>query len=251
MASVSGMLAAILGLSALPARAEHASRGGATIVVNVASNTFGPLENVQVRVEAQRASARTDWMGEAKLGPLPAGTHRVEVRLLGYMPAMADVKVDGDTAAAFFVLEPIHVTLDTQRTVARMISPNLAAYERRKAMGIGRFIDDTMLDRQQIKNLPIALPTLFPGLRAMEDRTVPGKYVLKSTRSSGRIGPNDICSVDVYVEGARFTGDLEDFRPSDIAGIEFYSIGSAPPEYRRPSSSQMVACQVLLIWLRY
>jgi hypothetical protein len=32
-----------------------------------------------------------------------------------------------------------------------MVSPNMAGYERRKAMGIGRFLDDTTLDRQQLK----------------------------------------------------------------------------------------------------
>jgi hypothetical protein len=189
-------------------------------------------------------------MGEVKLGPLPLGTHRVEVRLLGYMPASADVRLEGDTTGVFFVLEPIHVTLDTQRTVARMVSPNMAGYERRKAMGIGRFLDDTTLDRQQLKNLPIALSMLLPGLQAVPTE-VPGKYILLSKRSNGRMTRDSTCFVDVYVEGARFYGDIDEFGPSDLAGIEFYSMGSAPVEYRRQSSAAHPACQVLLLWLRY
>jgi hypothetical protein len=249
MRRASVALVLLLCVSASPTRADSLTRAGATIVVSVASNTYGPLENVQVRVQAARLSARTDWMGEVKLGPLPQGTHRVEVRLLGYMPASADIQVGNDTVAVFFVLEPIHVVLDTLRTVARMVSPNMAGYERRKAMGIGRFLDDTLLDRQQLKNLPIALSMLLPGLQAVTT-DVPGKYVLLSKRSSGRMTPSP-CLVDVYVEGARFNGDLQDFGPSDLAGIEFYSIASAPVEYRRPSSGTEPACQVLLLWLRY
>jgi len=116
-------------------------------------------------------------------------------------------------------------------------------------MGIGRFLDDTTLDRQQLKNLPIALSMLLPGLQAMTT-DIPGKYVLISKRSSGRM-PNSMCYVDVYVEGARFYGDIDEFGPSDLAGIEFYSMGSAPVEYRRQSSAAHPACQVLLLWLRY
>jgi hypothetical protein len=243
------MLGAVLCVSALPARADRGPRTGATIVVTVASNTYGPLENVQVRVQAARLSARTDWMGEVKLGPLPQGTHRVEVRMLGYMPASADVRLDADSVGVFFVLEPIHVTLDTQRTVARMVSPNMTGYERRKAMGIGRFLDDTLLDRQQLKNLPIALSMLLPGLQAVST-DIPGKYHLISKRSSGRM-QSSMCYVDVYVEGARFYGDVQEFGPSDLAGIEFYSMASAPVEYRRQSSANRPACQVLLLWLRY
>jgi hypothetical protein len=250
MRRTSFALVSLLCILATPARAERTSRAGATIVVSVASNTYSPLENVQVHVRAARLSARTDWMGEVKLGPLPRGIHRVEVRLLGYMPASADIELDGDTAGVFFLLEPIRVVLDTQRTVARMVSPNMVGYERRKAMGIGRFLDDTLLDRQQLKDLPIALSMLLPGLRAVEDRGRPGKYVLLSNRSTGRVdtGP---CFVEVYVEGKRYDGDLDDFGPSDLAGIEFYSMGSAPVEYRRPSPSKRPACQVLLLWLRY
>ena len=79
-------------------------------------------------------------MGEVRLGPLPQGTHRVEVRLLGYMPASTDVQIGDDTAGVFFVLEPIHATLDTQRTVARMASPNMVGFERRKAMRVGLWL---------------------------------------------------------------------------------------------------------------
>jgi len=248
MRRASVALISFLCVFASPARAEPLPRAGATIVVNVASNAYGPLENVQVRVQAARLSARTDWMGEVTLGPLPRGTHRVEVRLLGYMPASADIQVGNDTASVFFVLEPIHVTLDTMRAVARMVSTNMAGYERRKAMGIGRFLDDTLLDRQQLKNLPIALSMLLPGLQAVPT-DVPGKYRLLSRRSSGRM-MNSTCFVDVYVEGARYYGDIDEFGPSDLAGIEFYSMGSAPVEYRRPNAKEP-ACQVLLLWLRY
>jgi hypothetical protein len=166
------------------------------------------------------------------------------------MPASADIQVGNDTAAVFFVLEPIHVVLDTLRTVARMVSPNMAGYERRKAMGIGRFLDDTLLDRQQLKNLPIALSMLLPGLQAMPVSDIPGKYVLRSKRSSGK-ARNPMCTVAVYVEGQPYYEDIDNFAPSDLAGIEFYSIGSAPVQYRRPSPEKEPACQVLLLWLRY
>jgi hypothetical protein len=68
----------------------------------------------------------------------------------------------------FFVLEPIHVTLDTQRTVgSHGVAEHGGLRSAGRRWGSGGSSTDTTLDRQQLKNLPHRLSMLLPGLQAM------------------------------------------------------------------------------------
>ncbi len=55
------------------------------------------------------------------------------------------------------------------------------------------------------------------------------------------------CGVDVYLDGFKVPADVyTSLHPSDIAGVELYSMGFAPVQYRTGSR----ACHVLLLWSR-
>jgi len=53
-----------------------------------------------------------------------------------------------------------------------------------------------------------------------------------------------VCGVDVYLDGMRIIGNLDEIRPAELAGVEYYQPSGAPIKYRRP----LAACPVLLLW---
>ena len=212
------------------------------ILVNVMTADGKPVEDALVRIRAAGRIARTNWMGEASLLRVGYGTKTVEVLRLGYAPAVVDLNIAFDTVAAQFVLEKLVDTLSTMWiTAARPSMPaaNLAEFNQRKRMGIGRFVEDTVFEKHQLEDLSLVLPRLLVGLRAAPDPQTPGKYVLRSTRNN--------CSVDVYLDGFQLAEDLDLLKPTDVAGAEWYSMESAPPQFRRPFGG----CRVLLLWSRW
>ena len=118
-------------------------------------------------------------------------------------------------------------------------------------MGIGRFLTDSVLEKEGNLSLAVALSMRLPGIRAVQDRDIPSHSHLVSTRINattprGRGFQLD-CAVDIYLDGFIYYDDIDAISPTEIAGIEFYTMGSAPAQYRRGTGS----CQVLLIWSKY
>jgi hypothetical protein len=54
------------------------------------------------------------------------------------------------------------------------------------------------------------------------------------------------CGIDVYLDNSQYLDDLEALHPSDLAGVEYYPIESAPGEYRKLTDN----CGVLVLWSR-
>ena len=245
--------AALVAVAAAPLSAQQKLGGYGTpvLVVNVMTTDGKPVEDALVRIRESGRIARTNWMGEASMSRVPLGLRRVEVLRLGFAPAVVDLKVDADTVAAQFVVERLADTLSTMWiTAARPSMPaaNLQEFNRRKRMGIGRFVEDTVFEKHRLEELVPLLPTLFAGVRATPDPEMPGRYLLKSSRAGNSIRTAKRgCNVDVYLDGFQVTRDLDLLKPTDIAGAELYSMGSAPAQYRRPSGG----CHVLLLWSRW
>jgi hypothetical protein len=63
------------------------------------------------------------------------------------------------------------------------------------------------------------------------------------TRSS-EITPTDRCGVEVFLNGLRTLDTLAGLTARDVNGVEFYTTGIVPPQFRRAGS----ACPVLLLW---
>lgn len=177
------------------------------------------------------------------------------------------------------------VTLDTVAVTADAVSVRLAEFERRKAAGIGQFLDAAALEADSKRGLTMVLAAKLPGLVAQSDRDRPGRYVLRSLRgatsanASGGMGGDDpderdlstsgsrprpgaatmqqginarvrggrpTCEIDLFLDGQRFPGTLDEILTGELAGVELHRRESAPPQYRTSSG----ACQVLLLWTK-
>ncbi|HJU67644.1 MAG TPA: carboxypeptidase regulatory-like domain-containing protein [Gemmatimonadaceae bacterium] len=248
-----------------------------TLIVRVAADTTArPVANVSVGIPALQRSATTDSSGRAVLERLPAGTHRVVARAIGFRPDSTVVELgEGATREIVMKLATHTVVLEEVRVSAQGTARTgkMAGYHERRERGIGRFIDRDLLERN--------------GHRRTADilNTVPGVYVRygftsKAWASSGRnatatgcptcgsvntamINPGDrqagagpACYMDVYIDGAlvynssmRYASlfDLNSIEPGSIEAMEVYSSGSnLPSEFQRTGG----ACGAVLIWMR-
>ncbi len=221
------------------------------VVAGVAdAETGAPLTDALVRLPDLGRAARTDWIGEARIAGIKLGPVRIEVRKLGYAPSEITLMVKGDSIGPVFMLSKA-TNLDTVTVFGRVVPARLQEFEMRRHMGIGRFLTDSVLEKEGDQSLAVALSMRFPGIHAVPDKTIATNYHLVSMRantSSQKAGGFQLdCAVDVYLDGFLYYDDIDAISPREIAGIEFYAMGTAPPQYRRGTGS----CQVMLIWSKY
>lgn len=231
-------------------------------VANVAdASTSAPLRDAVVVISDLARSGRTDWIGEARLAGLPRGRHTVTVRHIGHVPATVEIAFTQDTVGYVFMLAPSPPVLDTVRTNARVsvVPPELHDFEMRRAMGIGRFLTDSVLQKERTQPIASIMSRHFPGVySAFMDRSV----LRRNCDTRGAAPPRD-GRPDVYIDGVRYglteppggsrssvppadALDLRFINGDDVAGVEYYTELSAPAQYRRPG----MVCGVVLIWLR-
>src|SRR5512146_1043821 len=211
-------------------------------IANVAdASTHAPVTDAVVEVSDIGRTARTDWIGEAHMVDVARGRHHVTVRHIGYVPADVDIVFTRDTVGYVFMLSPSPTMLDTMRTTAKAatVPLKLQECEMRRRMGIGRFLTDSVLQKEATQ--PIA---------SIMARHLPGLYSLGFDQGIGRIHMGSRCRLEVYIDGVRHSGDALDLRfidGVDVAGVEYYTATSAPVQYRHLG----MTCGVILIWLKY
>lgn len=226
--------------------------------------TGDPVEGVEVADVLSGNSSLTTGTGTVSLFFLPDGGSLVRLRKIGYEVQTLPVSISpADTVPITIVLTratqlPTVVVTDS---APRYTSPGLRAFEERRAKGIGRFVSEAVMRKNDDKTLADLITTTLPGLQG-----VPGpggsKYVVSSRRpcqgpALRRCTTAD-CYVSVYIDGVRTydastmtdRNQIPDFgrmNPRDYAGAEFYPGGaSVPAQYNATNSG----CGVLLLWTR-
>lgn len=248
--AVSGHGSAVADLEARTALANATAQEArrAAIVVAVADATTGaPVENALVAVPAIGRSARTNWLGEAVLGSMSVGVHRVQVRHVGYSPADLDVRVGApsDTVGPAFLLEPRTAMLDTVAVRTTRLRRGPAEFEHRRRAAVGRFITDSALSADREPSLAANIAKRVPGLFVVVDQT--GRYSLRTERTAMTGGRAQKCGIDVYRDGFRNPEPIDALLKSEVTGVEVYPMAYAPPQYRKGTGS----CWVVLIWTGY
>lgn len=90
----------------------RAQQGSVTGTVTAAADAR-PLSGVQVTIEGTQIGALTDQQGHYRLTSVPAGSHRIRARLIGYQSKAATVSVPaGGSATADFTLGVSAVTME-------------------------------------------------------------------------------------------------------------------------------------------
>ena len=253
----SGGVGALLLLPFAPSLTAQAVIMGTAIE----DSTRRPLAGVEVILEGTKKQTITDGAGRFLLNDLPTGNKVVFFRSVGYRPQRIRVvlnKTDTTRVEAVLVsdrvrLEPIVVTgaPDRPRGIGR------EAFEERRRLGFGKFMDSTELRRAGGVRVSDVLTRL--GVSMYEHRGDAGLQLLAT--SSRRTGHStDVpCYMSVIYDGVTLykavsTGGIPPYPPPDfrkefelnnIESIEVYrGAGEVPLEFGGPAAS----CGVIVLW---
>ena len=213
-----------------------------------------PIEGAEVVDVLSRTTARTTKTGTVTLSFLPEGGNLVRIQKIGFAPVMLTIAISpSDTVPLTILLSSSSQTLPTVVTTdstPKFVSPGLRAFEERRQQGVGHFIGEDELRKNDSRKLS-NLVRNFPGLTLDCPKTGVnrGACFAVSTRQQSRhalSGGN--CPLDIYLNGAPSVDtDLEKLRVDEFAGVEYYAGGAAiPTQYNRTGSS----CGVILLWTR-
>jgi hypothetical protein len=205
-----------------------------------------PIEGARVALLNGTGETLTNAQGEFVLQGLPYGSHTIEARAIGYVPAqeIADI-VEFRPEVAEFSLFEVAYLLDTVRVAAarRMETAEKAAFERRRRSGTGFFLDETVLDTLKAITFKDIIRRV-PGARFTRGNTLADTWREYLEFTSGQAGP---CSPMVYLNGTRLlqSADLDEMiHPSSVRRIEAYYRGVAIPAEFASNET----CGVLAIW---
>lgn len=225
--------------------AQVAGKPSLVIAAVADAQSGAPLADAEVSLSDLNVSARTDWSGEARIPNIAQGQHKFEIRHAGYEPLVIDLLVQGDSTGPVFRLAKAGTTLEPVKIAGDPSTSYLADFEKRRQQGRGRYLTAADLGQKQNRSLVAALSSAFGGLMSTPDPARPGHNILMTRRTKPRLTNVDVhCGVDIYLDNSQYLDDLEALHPSDLAGVEYYSIESAPGEYRKLSDN----CGVLVLW---
>jgi hypothetical protein len=225
-----------------------------------------PVPDADIWMPLSDTHTRSDSTGRFRLSGLQAGRQFVIVRRLGFDELTDTVTFQsGKELVRDFALGDQPVSLDTVRTTSRVVkyrSPQLRAFEERRLRGVGQYIAEDVMRKNDALSVATLLAARLPGASIVGYKS---QSFIQSNRAAGIAQPfralqNDRhspvgCWLAVYVDGlALFSGppgdapDLSRMFVDDFAGAEFYPGGaSVPAQFNMIRTAN---CGVILLWTR-
>jgi hypothetical protein len=240
--------------------ASQAMAQGAMSGIVRDDSTGSPLPGVEVILERTDHRTLTNEQGRYFLGGVPAGRYSAIFRQLGHVPVRMAVAIPaGDTIRANVTLIRSDVVLDPIEVIGKPPLPRgngLEAFEERRRMGFGRFIDSTEMRRSE----HIRLDDL---LQRHGVKIVPaGRFVIAVNPRSRAMSGGYNCAMSVYLDGIRIgqggrvgassivTEQLDVrtlIRTHQLTAAEIYlGAGSIPIQFGGASGS----CGAIVLWSR-
>ena len=215
-------------------------RGRATIIGVVTDENGNPRPSARAAVDdAAAGETMSDEAGRFVLNGLPAGSHMLMVRMIGYSAARVPVLLRHDDTSRVSVVIRALTVLDTIRVTAsqsRMNEILLDELAQRIRTGGGYYLmGEDVKQRQSMRAVLQGMPSLL-----IEGRTT-YNFTIRSM-----IGGRFQDAV-VYVDGLRSSVQaMQSYRPDQIVAIEWYPRGTMAP--LRYQSGDL---PILLIWTRF
>jgi hypothetical protein len=263
------MVSLTLGRSTANTAQTDSTQGRRAVLRGRVLNAKGQgLSGARVSVDDREPLDITDDGGKFSLSPLPSGTHLLMVRRIGFEPAEEVVRLSSvrESDVTIVMRNPVQ-TLETVRVTAlsRVGLTARGFYERQKNTK-GNFFDPDYLAKRNPSRLAEVLVRL-PYIREVPNPRIHGattiavrdqkfgdcidyvvdghpwlplltanKYFFK--RDSTLAGGNDRGTPNEWIRGA------------EIAAVEAYKPGQAPPEIQR-MSLQSGMCSTFVVWTKW
>lgn len=210
----------------------------------VITTTFGePVANARVRIWGGQYATVTNEEGAYALSDVPAGTHTLEVRKIGFVPSRLAVDVLGDSepTRVDVSISDFPTVIDTVRVMAmRPRALSAGSFEYRRQLGFGTFLDAEQIERR--------LPQQFTDLI----RSTRGVLLSSNGTSSATVqmegnSPGVACEPLLVLDGQRVPlmgMNINELIPAAIVrAVEIYPRRmEAPPEY------QTADCGSIVVW---
>lgn len=259
----SALLLAMIFASPRVAIAQTASLIGTVL----ADSTERPLPQAEVAFPTLGRYVRTDSAGNFRIDGLPAGTHALVIRLIGYAPLATTLTFkSADKLERDFMLTVRPVNLAPVEVAGEKPGRyRLVDFVERKKFGIGHFLTAEVFEENRDHRVGDILASKLPGIitvsigsskqAAVSSR---GQISLKMMPAGDlmdrRQGAPVACYVNVWIDGIhRYFArkdeslfDLNEFAPDEIAAVEYYAAAETPARFNSSNS----ACGTLVIWLK-
>jgi hypothetical protein len=228
--------------------------------------TGDPIDSVEVTDVATKSSALTTSTGTLSLFFVDSLGGLLRFRKLGYAPLTMFVDNTPGLAPLTVTLDPLGQRLPTVVTLdsaPAYRSPQLQGFEARRKSGIGRFIPEVTIRKEEHRTLGNLINFKIPGIEVKQVRDGSRWITVATTMRSGSSCPVDVYLDGVFVSarttaggrtiggrggnaGGTATNDLSDYLPINLAGVEFYTAATVPAEFNRMGSG----CGALFLWSR-
>ncbi|MGH7679239.1 MAG: carboxypeptidase regulatory-like domain-containing protein [Gemmatimonadaceae bacterium] len=211
-------------------------------------STQAPIAEAEVSLPSLGKNTFTNQRGEFRINELPAGTHEVSVRRIGYGPLTANISFAPNETVERRVFLSKTVVLDTVAVSAQATIPE---FEENKRLGIGQFLTRADLAKLESQTMGSIFGQMR-GAQVTSDGMNPNRKYLTTSRVRSLTRG---CYALVYVDRVlMYAGkeeeplfDLNSISPDRIEAIEYYATPAGTPLKYATLNSQ---CGVLVIHTR-
>jgi hypothetical protein len=213
-----------------------------------------PMRDAEIGILRTPVKISTGAQGRFRITDVQTGTYILTVRRFGHSPVATVISVGaGDTLRLTYALVPLGSgrMLDTVRVTERQMSRNLMDFERRRRLGVGKFLTSAELEKRGSVDVATVLRE-FSSLSVVTDDAT-GITSLQSRRDQGNMltaTGAGACPTQVIVDNIPMPreADVELLpRPREIAGIEVYGGPSGVPAQFNGMDRR---CGMVVIWTK-
>ena len=207
------------------------------------------LDQAEIRLLGLQDTSRlaiSDSAGRFRISAAAIGEIRLSVRRIGYWPTTLTVTVAPNSISDVdVVMAASPNVLDPELIVADRTRGKMGEFNRRMSRGVGSFVTRAEIEKRQPSSISELLRTL-PGVHISQRMAgEPQPVDMQRSRSSSM---QSSCVVQLYVDGQPYpNGNLDDFAPLTLEGVEVYrSASEIPADFRTRNAT----CGLIALWTR-
>jgi len=195
------------------------------------SATRQPIAGVNVVVEGTRLGTITRDDGTFTIGGVPAGTHTVRARRIGYgsVPVIVNVS-DGSTVSVAFVLEKRAAVLD------QVVVVGYTTQRKSTITGAVATVNAADVESRRVVDVAQALQGQVAGLQVTQSTGAPGEPISIRIRGEGTIGNNS----PLFIVDGVPSRDISFLTPADVQSYTVLKDASAASIYGSRASAGVI-----------
>ena len=197
----------------------------------VDSATRQPIAGVNVVVEGTRLGTISRDDGTFTIGGVPAGTHTVRARRIGYgsVPVVVSVS-DGSSVAVAFALEKRAAVLD------EVVVVGYNTQRKASITGSVATVDMDDVASRRVPDVAQALQGQVAGVTVTQSTGAPGEEISIRIRGEGTIGNNS----PLFIVDGVPSRDISFLTPSDVESMSVLKDASAASIYGSRASAGVI-----------